>query len=80
MQMARLNDTENETAAFNMGQTIGQTIGQSEHNTDYAEQANYMSHTVRDMEMNQTKISMKVGVASVDGSLSGEETDELQRF
>ena len=48
MQMRRLNDTENETAAFNMGQTIGQ----SEHNTDYLEQANLMSHKVQDMEMN----------------------------
>ena len=32
------------------------------------------------MEMNQTKISMKVGVASVEGSQSGEETDEHVRF
>ena len=48
MQMRRLNDTENETAAFNMGQTIGQ----SEHNTDYLEQANLMSHKVQEMEMN----------------------------
>ena len=32
------------------------------------------------MEMRATKISMKVGMASVEGSLSGEETDELEKF
>ena len=46
--MRRLNETENETAAFNMGLTINQ----SEHNTDYLEQGNIMSQTVQEMEMN----------------------------
>lgn len=39
-----------------------------------------MNQTLRDMEMRGTRISMKVGEASLEGSLSGEETDELERF
>ena len=39
-----------------------------------------MNQSFRDMEMGATKISMNIGVASVEGSLSGEETDELEKF
>lgn len=45
------------------------------------QRANDMNQTFRDMEMRGTRISMKIGVKSVEGSmLSGEETDELDRF
>ena len=81
MQLQRLNETENETAAFNMAKT-GQVADGDErsYNVEDLEQANIMNQTFQEMEMRATKISMKVGMASVEGSLSGEETDELEKF
>ena len=81
MQLQCLNETENETAAFNMAKT-GQVADGDErsYNVEDVEQANIMNQTFQEMEMRATKISMKVGMASVEGSLSGEETDELEKF
>ena len=78
-----MNDTENETAAFNMNGTLNISLtahANEVEKQEAIEQANIMNQTFREMEMRGTKISMKLGVASLDGSLSGEETDELEKF
>ena len=81
MQLQRLNETENETAAFNMARS-GQVADGDErsYNVEDVEQTNLMNQTFQELEMRATKISMKLGMASIEGSMSGEETDELERF